>query len=29
VSIHRRLAVISKQGRPLSPAAKAFAAMLR
>lgn len=29
VSIHRRLAVISKLGRPLSPAARAFAAMLR
>lgn len=29
VSIHRRLAVIHKQGRPLSPAAQAFAALLR
>lgn len=29
ISIHRRLAVISKLGRPLSPAARAFAAMLR
>lgn len=29
LSIHRRLAVVSKLGRPLSPAAKAFAAMLR
>lgn len=28
LSIHRRLAVISKLGRPLSPAAKAFASML-
>ena len=29
LSIDRRLAVISKLGRPLSPAARAFAAMLR
>jgi LysR family cyn operon transcriptional activator len=29
IPIHRRLAVISKLGRPLSPAARAFAAMLR
>jgi DNA-binding transcriptional LysR family regulator len=29
LSIHRRLAVICKAGRPLSPAASAFAAMLR
>lgn len=29
LSIHRRLAVVSKLGRPLSPAARAFAAMLR
>ncbi|MFO0762260.1 MAG: LysR family transcriptional regulator [Byssovorax sp.] len=29
LSVHRRLAVISKLGRPLSPAAKAFSAMLR
>lgn len=29
LSIDRRLAVISKLGRPLSPAAKAFSAMLR
>lgn len=29
LSIHRRLAVISKLGRPLSPAAKAFSALLR
>lgn len=29
LSIHRRLAVISKLGRPLSPAARAFAALLR
>lgn len=29
VAIHRRLAVIHKQGRPLSPAAQAFAALLR
>ena len=29
LSIHRRLAVIHKQGRPLSPAAQAFAALLR
>ena len=29
VAIHRRLAVIHKQGRPLSPAAQAFGALLR
>ncbi len=29
INIHRRLAVVSKLGRPLSPAARAFAAMLR
>lgn len=29
LSIHRRLAVISKLGRPLSPAARAFAALLK
>jgi DNA-binding transcriptional LysR family regulator len=29
LSIHRRLAVIHKLGRPLSPAARAFSAMLR
>lgn len=29
ISIHRRLAVVSKLGRPLAPAARAFSAMLR